>query len=104
MTTDDAADWLVQEISDLLDAGPVGLYEFMDEQNDSEDLRLGPLDERKAIASAALQRLLMTGGIEIQRRKWAQVDDLGTVSPEDLPADPWDRPDEGGNYLAIARV
>ena len=101
MTISETVGWLVQEISDLLDAGAVGLYEFVDELNDPA--RPMPLDQRQVIARQALERLLGQGNVEIQRRRWGSFDNLGTVSPADLPADPWRGPGEDGEYLAIVR-
>jgi hypothetical protein len=94
-------DWLIQEISDLLDAGSVGLYEFVDELNDPE--RELSSDERKDVARQALDRLIEHGDVEIQRRRWAGAENEGTVSARDLPTDPWAPPDEQGRYLAITR-
>jgi hypothetical protein len=94
-------DWLVQEMSDFLDAGSVGLYEFIDELNDPENPL--PLDQRRAIAREALDRLLQRDHLEIQRRQWGRFDNLGTVRPDSLPADAWQPPDDDGMYLAITR-
>lgn len=104
MTSEQLVDWLVQEMSDYLDAGSVGLYEFVNELNDPKDPM--PLDERKAIAREALNRLLRRGGIEIQWRKWGQFDNLGGILPGDLPSDPWQPPadDNDGIFLAIQRT
>jgi hypothetical protein len=93
---------LAQEMSDLLDAGSVGLYEFVDELNDPA--HPVPLDQRKVVARQALDHMLDRGGIEIQRRRWGRFDNLGTVSPDDLPSDPWQPPDDDGMYLAIMRL
>jgi hypothetical protein len=102
--SEQTVDWLVQEMSDYLDAGSVGLYEFVNELNDSD--RPMPLDQRKALAREALGRLLRRGDIEIQWRQWGRFDNLGTVLPADLPADPWQPPadDNDGMFLAIKRI
>ena len=104
MTSEQTVDWLVQEMSDYLDAGSVGLYEFVNELNDPKDPM--PIDERKAIARAALDRLLRRGDIEIQWRQWGSFQNLGTVLPVDLPIDPWQPPadDNDGMFLAITRT
>jgi hypothetical protein len=101
VTTSETVDWLVREISDLLDAGGVGLYEFVDELNDPA--RPMSPEQRQAIAEQALERLLGQGNVEIQRRRWGSFDNLGTVSRVDLPADLWHPPDDNGDYLAIVR-
>jgi hypothetical protein len=101
VTSNPTVDRLAQEMSDLLDAGSVGLYEFMDELNDPEHPL--PLDQRKAIARQALDDLLSRDNIEIQRREWGRFDNLGTVRPDELPSDPWQPPGDDGSYLAITR-
>jgi hypothetical protein len=104
VTSEQTVDWLVQEMSDYLDAGSVGLYEFVNELEDRDHPM--PLDERKVIARQALDRLLQRGDIEIQWRRWGTFDNLGTVQPTDLPGDPWQSPtdDNDGMFLAIKRT
>jgi hypothetical protein len=94
-------DWLVQEISDLLDVSDVGLYEFMEFLNDPD--KPLPTDEKRLIARQALDRILSEGGVEMHRVRWPKSDDRGTVSAAELPADPWRPPDENGDYIAIDR-
>src|SRR3569623_1692852 len=101
MRTQETVDRLVQEICDLLDAGSVGLYEFTDELNDPKTPL--PVDQRQAIARAALDRLLERGDLEIQRREWGRFDNLETLLPDDLPSDPWSPPGDDGMYLVITR-
>jgi hypothetical protein len=99
--SDPTVEWLVQEMSDLLDAGSVGLYEFVDQLNDPA--RPMPLDQRKVIARRALDDFISRGDIEIQWRRWADAGSLSSVRPDDLPADPWQPPGDDGTYLAIKR-
>jgi hypothetical protein len=94
-------EWLVQEISDLLDAGSVGLNEFVDELNDPAHPM--PLDRRKAIARQALDDFISRGDIEIKWQRWADGDSSSSVRPDDLPADPWHPPGDDGMYFAITR-
>lgn len=100
--TSDAVDRLLQEMTDNLDAGSVGLYEFVDELNDPDEPTAA--DQREAIARLALERMIARGGVEIQWRRWGDFDNLGTVAPADLPADAWRAPDSGGKYLAVVRT
>ncbi|HEV7962530.1 MAG TPA: hypothetical protein VGP57_08340 [Actinoplanes sp.] len=102
MTTDQTVDWLVQEVNDLLDASSVGLYEFMELLNDpDQQLSAG---ERREVARRALERILSGGGVELHWMRWPESDNLGVVSPAELPADPWRGPDEDGRYLVLDRV
>ena len=104
MTSEQTVEWLVQEMSDYLDAGSVGLYEFVNELNDPDHPL--PLNARKKIAQEALARLLEAGNVEIQWQQWGRFDNLGTVTPDDLPDDPWQPPtdDNDGMFLAINRT
>ena len=65
-----------------------------------------PLDDRKAIAREALDRLLRRGDVEVQWRQWGRFDNLGTVLSRDLPSDPWEPPadDNDGMFLAVTRT
>jgi hypothetical protein len=91
-------------MSDYLDAGSVGLYEFVNELNDPDHPM--PLEARKKIARDALARLLDDGNVEIQWQQWGHFHSLGTVAPDDLPDDPWQPPtdDNDGMFLAINRM
>ncbi|MGH4002294.1 MAG: hypothetical protein ACRDTJ_33045 [Pseudonocardiaceae bacterium] len=97
----DPVDWLVQEVTDLLDASSVGLYEFM-------LLLRGAYPERseselRFYAANALKRLRETGCGDLVSLKWPAEDVVQKAIPEEpQPAD-WESPDEGGEYLAIAR-
>jgi hypothetical protein len=93
--------WLVQEVNALLDASSVGLYEFMELLNDP-DQQLSAA-ERREIARRALERILSGGGVALYRKRWPDSDNLGVVSLAKLPADPWRRPGQDGQYLALDR-
>jgi len=100
--TDQTVDWLVREVSDLLDASSVGLYEFMELLNDpDQQLSAG---ERREIARRALERILSQGGVELRWMRWPESGNLGTVSAAELPPDPWLGPGEDGRYLALDRL
>jgi hypothetical protein len=98
----ETVNWLVQEVTDLLDVSSVGLYEFMWMLN-TPDQQLS-IDERKYLARQALERLLAEPGIELNRMRWPDWKSLGKVTLDELPADPWGDPDENGMYLALNRV
>jgi hypothetical protein len=83
MTREQTVEWLTQEMSDYLDAGSVGLYEFVNELNDPEHPM--PLEARKKIAREALARLLGQGNTEVQVTAVGALDNRGTVASDD----PW---------------
>lgn len=95
-------DWLVQEVSDLLDASSVGLYEFIELLDDPEQPL--PTDKMRAVAGQALGHLLDQRGVRLHWMRWPAEDDLGAISRDELPADPWQGFDEDGRYLAISRT
>ena len=98
---EETVEWLVQEINDLLDVSSVGLYEFLELLDDPES----PLSavERREVARRALDRVLSDGAAHLQWMKWPQSDSHGSLSPSELPANPWRRPDDDGLYLAVNR-
>lgn len=97
----DPADWLVQEVRDLLDTSSVGLYEFIwmlrgaypDARE--EDLR--------SWAAKALGNLLEEQQARLVRLLWPSEDSAETWLLHELPADAWDDPQAGEPYLAITR-
>lgn len=97
----DPVDWLVEEVTDLLDASSVGLYEFIwllrgayPEASESE-LRLH--------AANALKQLRETDRCDLVSLKWPTEDVVqGAMPDEPRPVD-WENPREGGEYLAITR-
>ncbi|GAA1788535.1 hypothetical protein GCM10009682_08280 [Luedemannella flava] len=102
MTTPDRADWLVQEISDLLDVSSVGLYEFMEFLNDPDEP--STMQERRTIAQQALDRLMREPGTYLHWQRWAKFEELDEVAVAGLPGEAWDPPREtDGLYVAIDR-
>ncbi|MCW2540066.1 MAG: hypothetical protein JWN95_1791 [Frankiales bacterium] len=99
--TDSAVTWLVGEVSDLLDAGSVGLYEFV------WILRGGIPEmadvERHLTAGHALERLLSEGTCHLVRLEWPSEDVIdGAIGVAPGPGD-WREPSQGNPYLAVAR-
>jgi hypothetical protein len=68
----DPVEVLVQEVDDLLQAGPVGLYEFM-EILKGEEVDGSP-DQHREYATQALQILLENGRGRLVSLIWAQPD------------------------------
>ncbi len=97
----DTVDWLVREVHDLLDVSSVGLYEFMWMLN-TPDQELSS-EERKALARRALERLLAEPGVELTRMRWPEWEAQGNLRLDELPDDPWQDPDEDGQYIALNR-
>lgn len=100
MTTD-VVTWLVQEVSDLLDAGSVGLYEFIwllrgSHIESSEE-------QHRVHAREALDRLLLTGEGSLIWLKWPSEN--AVEGPKVVVPDPaaWADPTSGERYLALAR-
>jgi len=92
---------LAHEVSDLLDAGDVGLYEFIwILRSDQPDLAER---EYRGYAQAALQRLLAVKEARLVWKRWADVDyemDASDVTIDDAAwNDPTDDP-----YLAVVPV
>jgi hypothetical protein len=98
----ETVDWLVQEVQDLLDVSSVGLYEFMWMLN-TPDQQL-TIDERKAMARRALERLLSEPGVELTWMRWPEWEKRGEVTLDALPPDAWNDPGENGMYLAVDRT
>ena len=97
---DDTVDALVQEMSDLLDVGPVGLYEF---RWDLNGLQPALTESKKlAVARRALDRMLTEPGTVLIWCRWpdttlgpADRGDLGPDAFADIPPD--------GRYIALDR-
>lgn len=98
--TDEMVDWLVQEVSDLLDVSSVGLYEFLELLNDpGSEL---PVDRREPVARRALERVLASGA-DLYWMRWPDAEHLGRVPAAELPPDLWHRPGADGRYVAVDR-
>lgn len=94
-------DWLVGEVGELLDVGPVWLYEFVWLQRGQFPGQSS--DERIEIASLVLERLLVDGA---RRLAWMEWPDADVVAGEgrpvsDLPRAVWGDPSDDGRYLAV---
>jgi hypothetical protein len=98
--------WLTQEIRDMLDAGPVGLYEFPSFLDDAaQEL---PWVDQIRIFEAVLENILSSGDAHLTWEVWAK-DDLsqdatGVVPDERTWKWPWpsnDQKDLARPYLAL---
>ena len=92
---------LVDEVSEYLGAGRVGLYEFLWILR--SDRPTVPESEFRAHAKAALDRLLADGSIRLVWQLWGDVnferDASGAVIDDHAWDDPTDKP-----YLAVTRI
>jgi len=97
----DVSEWLVREVLDLLDAGPVGLYEFL-WCLASKSAPPHAKGERLEIARQALQVLRAGRSVELVDAVWcedARQPFTGEVSAEAI----WDEPRGDGSYVALTR-
>jgi hypothetical protein len=98
--TANVPDWLVQEVSDLLAASSVGLYEFIwllrPAHPDAPD------DELHDWADEALRRLLADHRGRLVWLKWPAEDPIRAVPP-DNNGEPYDWSDPVGDepYMAL---
>jgi hypothetical protein len=101
--TEDAVEWLVREVGDLLGVSSVGLYEFIwllrSGQPEMTD------NERRGIADLALRRLLCSEAMPMRliQLTWTSHDPEGDVGLDAVPVSAWDDPPEGLPYVALAR-
>ncbi|WP_157546382.1 hypothetical protein [Hamadaea tsunoensis] len=103
MTSPDTVTWLVQEITDLLDVSPVGLYEFLDQLN-APDQTLS-IDERRQVVRQALDRILADDPqAALVELKWPDSAPLRHVDAAELPADAWNPPGDSGTFIAVDRI
>jgi hypothetical protein len=94
----DLVGWVEQEVRDLLDAGPVGLYEFIWLLH---GVRITATQEQlRSYAFAALTRLEKDEAIRRVRLVWLQEDGVAAPQEELLLAD-WDEPENDKPYLAV---
>jgi|Tabmets5t2r1_1033131.scaffolds.fasta_scaffold151928_2 hypothetical protein len=91
---------LIQEIEDYLDAGSVGLYEFMWILN-SEKVE-GSKDDHRRLARQALDHLLLQKRGHLISLMWAQPDTQQDLNRDIRPED-FDDPQEDIPYVAITR-
>lgn len=94
-------DWLVREVVDLLDAGSVGLYEFVWLLR-GEYPSLDATDAQ-ACASEALSTLLARQTARLVWLVWPDEDLVAGPEVDSPAAEAWSAPSEGDPYLAVAR-
>ena len=99
---EEAVTELVQETLDLLDAGEVGLYEFMWDLNTTHTEL--SIEERRAVARQALDQLLAEPDVELIWMKWPGSTAIRRASIEDVGADAWNDIGDDKLYLAIDRA
>lgn len=92
------SDWLVQEVLDLVDAGPVGLYEFIWILRGAHPSM--SLADMQSCASDALSTLVTRHSARLVWLIWPSV-------PVEDPADPparkvWSDPEPGVPYPAVS--
>lgn len=96
----DVRDWLVAEVQDLLQAGHVGLYEFIGTLRSRSHDRT--FDEMRGISRAALDRLRAIDDIVLVQLVWPGIEVAGLPKWSELGDDAWNdlnvRP-----YYAIVR-
>jgi hypothetical protein len=97
---DDPVELLIQETRDYLDAGSVGLYEFMWILN-SEKAEGSKADHR-ILAQQALDHLLEDKSIRLISLMWAQPGTEQDLN-RDVRQEDFDDPQEGLPYVAITR-
>jgi hypothetical protein len=91
---------LVQEMRDLLDVGPVGLYEFAWWLNSAHAAM--PPAERDSVARQALDELLTDPAVQLMWHRWPDTT-LGPADPADLGPDAFADIPPDGRYLALDR-
>lgn len=99
--TSDASDWLFQEVSDLLDVAPVGLYEFVwllrGARYELTD------DEMIMYSVQALERLLANSSNKLVWLRWPSETVRDERLPPQLGPQAWTEPTLRENYLALDR-
>lgn len=98
--TDEALAQLIREVDDYLEAGPVGLYEFLWILN-GEKVE-GTRDDHLRHAKRALDSLLRAERGHLITLIWAQPDSEAELSRSVEDRD-FDDPREDGSYVAITR-
>ena len=100
MTTDDArTSWLIDEIDESLDAGPVGLYEFVwTLRGRSPDASTAEL---KTTSATALERLRARRQLQLVYLQWPQSAPMESAAWVDIDSAAWDDIGPTGRYLAV---
>jgi hypothetical protein len=95
--------WLSEEVSDLLDVGPVGLYELKWMLNGSNFSLLEA--EKFQLSRAVIESLCAAGGVEIVTLTWPAVDVIsGPHGVSILDEDVGWLDDPSPQYLALQRI
>lgn len=102
MTEDDIA-WLIEEIDESLDAGVVGLYEFV------WTLHGGPYPDVPAkdllhICRPVLDKFLAEPGVTLAWYDWPPREPVRPATEADLDDHSFDDIGDDGRYLAIDRT
>ncbi|BAX96523.1 hypothetical protein MSTE_01193 [Mycobacteroides stephanolepidis] len=97
--TENVNSQLVQDIEDLLDAGAVGLYEFI--WTLRSELPDAPIDRLRDLAAAALQHLIKAREVDTVLLVWPHSDPIGTFDANNLTVTVWDDPVENQPYPAL---
>lgn len=99
MNSSDEVRWLVNDVLDSIDAGGVGLYEFiwsLRSKYPAESARY------QGIATAALTQLLETGDFELVQSKWPNIR-VRTLEWSAYNERWWCDPDSDGLYMLIQK-
>ena len=100
MTSDDTA-WLFEEIDQLLDAGEVGLYEFVWTLH--ARYPKAPAIELLHICLPALDALLANSQVTLGWYEWPKPDRIREATESDLDDHAFDDIGAEGRYLGIER-
>lgn len=90
---------LIDEVEEYLDAGRVGLYEFIWILRSDSDL---PESEFRTHAAEALRRMLSDRSVRLVWERWGDPDYEGDASREVISHDSWNDP-TNEPYLAVVR-
>ena len=98
---DDLSVWLSNEVSELLDAGSVGLYEFIWLLRSKYPEM--PEEEMTSNATLALERILECGDVYLASLRWPNEIPIAILTRAELRGDCWRPPQEHGAYVAVLR-
>ncbi len=99
--TDDIA-WLVEEIDESLDAGQVGLYEFVWTLHSRYPN--APATELLHICRPVLDEFLKDANVTLGWYVWPKFGAVGPATEADLDDHAFDDIGEDGRYLGIERL
>jgi hypothetical protein len=101
MTERPAAElWLRQEVDDLLDVGPVGVYELLWTLNGSTYTLTA--DQARDVARRVAHELVESGAARLYRMRWPRAEPRTAPLPVAMLDDDqnWEFTDDGG-YMAM---